>query len=201
MFTGIVTAIGTVVELEPSAEARRLTIACELADRDLALGASVCCSGVCLTVVASSPGRFAVQAAFETLRRTTLGDLAPGSRLNLEPALRVGDALGGHFVMGHVDAVGRVRTAVPRGPALEAWVDVPPDVLRLVAAKGSIAIDGVALTVNEVDARGCMVGIVPHTLAVTTIGAWQPGTSVNVEADVLARHVARLLEPQLGGSP
>jgi riboflavin synthase len=200
MFTGIVTAIGTVVELEPTAESRRLTIASDLPDRELAKGASVCCSGVCLTVVDAANHRFVVDVAFETLRRTTFDTLKLGDRLNLEPALRVGDALGGHFVTGHVDAVARVRTSMVRGPAREVWLDLPADVLKLVAPKGSLAIDGVSLTVNDVDAAGCMVGLVPHTLEVTTLGKWQPGDRINVEADMLARYVARLVEARVAGS-
>ncbi len=193
MFTGIVTALGTVVALEPGAEARRLTIASDLPARDLATGASVCCSGVCLTVVDAAGGNFVVDVAFETLRRTTFDALVVGDRLNLEPALRVGDALGGHFVTGHVDAVAHVRSCVPRGPAREVWIDLPAELLGLVAPKGSVAIDGTSLTVNEVDATGFMVGLVPHTLEVTTLGKWRHGDRINVEVDMLARYVARLV--------
>jgi riboflavin synthase len=200
MFTGIVTALGTVVGLEPGAEARRLTIASDLAERDLGRGASVCCSGVCLTVVDASGGKFVVDVAFETLRRTTFDALVVGDRLNLEPALRVGDALGGHFVTGHVDAVAHVRSSVAHGPAREVWIDLPSELLRLVAPKGSVAIDGVSLTVNDVDATGFMVGLVPHTLEVTTLGKWQPSARINVEVDMLARYVARLVAGQ-GSTP
>lgn len=200
MFTGIVTALGTVVGLEPGAEARRITIGSELHARDLATGASVCCSGVCLTVVDAANGNFVVDVAFETLRRTTFDAIVVGDRLNLEPALRVGDALGGHFVTGHVDAVAHVRSSVARGTAREVWIDLQPELLRLVAPKGSVAIDGTSLTVNDVDARGFMVGLVPHTLEVTTLGKWQPGDRVNVEVDMLARYVARLVAGQGGAA-
>ncbi len=194
MFTGLVRTIGTVAALQERAELRRIEIACELEARDLELGASVCCAGVCLTVVASSAGRFAVEAAFETLRKTTLGGLAVGAPINLEPSLRVGDALGGHFVFGHVDGLGKVRSRELRGSACELWIDLPAELLPLAAAKGSLAVDGTSLTVNTVDARGVMVGIIPHTLSATTLGRLAPGDAVNLEADVLARYVARLLE-------
>jgi riboflavin synthase len=200
MFTGIVRAIGTVVELEPTALARRLGIASDLAEADLATGASVCVSGACLTVVDAANKRFVVDVAFETLRKTTLDTVRVGDRLNLEPALRVGEALGGHFVTGHVDAIAHVRSSEARGSAREVWIDLPAEVLRLVAEKGSIAIDGVSLTVNDVDAAGCMVGLVPHTLEVTTLGKWQPGDRINVEADMLARYVARLLDARTTGA-
>ena len=201
MFTGIVRAIGTVVELEAGAEHRRLTIASDLPEAELAIGNSVCCGGVCLTVVHAGHKRFAVDVAFETLRRTTLDALTEGDRLNLEPALRVGDSLGGHFVTGHVDAIAHVRASMVRGPAREVWIDLPRELLALVAPKGSIALDGVSLTVNDVDAAGCMLGIVPHTLEVTTIGKWQPGDRINVEVDMLARYVARLLAVREGAPP
>ncbi len=193
MFTGLVRTVGSIASIRDGVDARQLEIVANLDVRDLALGASVSVCGVCLTVVASSPGRFSADAAFETLRVTTLAGLRPGARVNLEPALRVGDALGGHFVSGHVDGVARLRSANDRGPARELWFDVPRELLPLVAEKGAICIDGVSLTVNRVDADGLMVGIVPHTLAVTTLGALHVGASVNVEVDVLARHVARIL--------
>lgn len=193
MFTGLVRTVGSIASIRDGADARRLEIAGALEARDLVLGASVSVSGVCLTVIDAGQGRFAADAAFETLRVTTLGELRVGAQVNLEPALRVGDALGGHFVSGHVDGVGRLRSATDRGPARELWFDVPHELLPLVAPKGAICLDGVSLTVNAVDGTGLMVGIVPHTLAVTTLGALRPGARVNVEVDVLARHVARLV--------
>ncbi len=194
MFTGLVRTTGRVVSASSGAQARRFAIACDLAAADLELGASVCCAGVCLTVVASAAGRFEVDAAFETLRCTTLGALEVGARINLEPSLRVGDAMGGHFVSGHVDGVGAVRSVTPRGEAVEFWIDVPADLRRLVAAKGSICVDGTSLTVNTVDDAGAMIGLVPHTLAVTTLGELKAGDAINLEVDLLARYVARLLE-------
>jgi riboflavin synthase len=134
------------------------------------------------------------EAAFETLGKTTLGECTVGSRVNLEPSLRVGDPLGGHLVSGHVDGVVTVRSVTARGDAREVWLDVPPALRRFVAAKGSVALDGVSLTVNEVDATGFAVGLIGHTLAVTTLADRTPGARMNLEVDVLARYVARLLE-------
>jgi riboflavin synthase len=148
---------------------------------------------VCLTVVESSAGRFAVDAAFETLRATTIGSLRVGDPVNLEPALRVGDALGGHFVSGHVDGVAQLRSAAERGGARELWFDLPASLMPLVAPKGSICLEGVSLTVNEVDATGVMLGIIPHTLTATNLGRLRRGDRVNVEVDLLARYVARLV--------
>jgi riboflavin synthase len=202
MFTGLVRTIGTVTALQEQAELRRIAIACQLDARDLELGASVCCGGVCLTVVEAGAGRFTVQAGFETLRRTTLGRLAVGDAINLEPSLRVGDALGGHFVFGHVDGLGTVRSATPKSGACELWLDVPAELLRLCAPRGSIAVEGTSLTVARVDERGAMIMVIPHTLAVTTLARLRAGDPVNLEADMLARYVARLLEsraPAEGG--
>jgi riboflavin synthase len=158
------------------------------------VGASVAISGVCLTVVASASGRVEFDAAFETLRATTLGELAVGSRVNLEPSLRVGDPLGGHLVSGHVDGVATVRSVARRGDAREVWLDVPEPLRRFVAAKGSVALDGVSLTVNAIDATGFAVGLIPHTLSVTTLDDLAPSSRLNLEVDVLARYVARLLD-------
>lgn len=194
MFTGLVRTIGNVAALEEHADLRRITITADLEARDLELGASVCCAGVCLTVVDASAGRFAVQAGFETLRRTTLGKLAVGDAINLEPSLRVGDALGGHFVFGHVDGLGTVRSATPKSGACELWIDLPAELLRLCAPRGSLAVEGTSLTVAAVDERGAMIMVIPHTLAVTTLGRLRAGDPVNLEADMLARYVARLLE-------
>jgi riboflavin synthase alpha subunit len=138
-------------------------------------------------------GRLAFDAVPETLRRTALGRLAPGDGLNVEPALRAGEPLGGHYVQGHVDAVGRVRSVEPEGDGRRVWVDAPAEVLRLCVEKGSVAVQGVSLTVAELDERGFAVALVPHTLAATTLGALEPGDELNLEADVLAKYVERLL--------
>jgi riboflavin synthase len=140
-----------------------------------------------------------LDVAFETLRLTTLGSLAVGSRVNLEPSLRVGDPLGGHIVSGHVDGVAVVRSIAARGDAREVLIDVPEPLRRLIAPKGSVALDGVSLTVNEVDATGFSVGLIPHTLSVTTLRDLATGTRLNLEVDVLARYVARLLDASHGG--
>ena len=199
MFTGLVQATGEVVAVREAAEGRTLTIGVPLRDADLVVGASVAVSGVCLTVTVSGVGRVEFEAAFETLRATTLGALTVGSRVNLEPSLRVGDPLGGHLVSGHVDGVAIVRSIACRGDAREVFIDVPEPLHRLIAPKGSVALDGVSLAVNEVDATGFSVGLIPHTLSVTTLRDLAAGTRLNLEVDVLARYVARLLEASHGG--
>ncbi len=194
MFTGLVQATGTLVAVTDVPDGRRITLECPLEDRDLVLGASVAIDGVCLTVVHAAAGKASFEAAFETLRATTLGAKEVGHPVNLEPALRMGDALGGHLVSGHVDGVGKLRTLEHRGDAWEVWFDAPDDLQRYIAPKGSITVQGVSLTVNDVDGGGFMVGIIPHTLSVTTLGDLSPGDAVNLEVDVLARYVARLLQ-------
>lgn len=194
MFTGLVQATGTLLAVTEVADGRRLTLECPFEARDLELGASVAVDGVCLTVVDASAGKASFDAAFETLRATTLGDKVTGAKVNLEPALRMGDALGGHLVSGHVDGVGRLRSLQMRGEAWEVWFDAPPPLHRYIAPKGSITVQGVSLTVNDVDGDGFMVGIIPHTLSVTTLGLLSAGDAVNLEVDVLARYVARLLQ-------
>jgi riboflavin synthase len=203
VFTGLVQATAEVIGVREAAEGRALTIACPLREADVTIGASVAVSGVCLTVASRPSGAEATsggagcvefEAAFETLRATTLGALVVGSRVNLEPSLRVGDPLGGHLVSGHVDGVAVVRSIAQRGDAREVWIDVPAPLRRFVAVKGSVALDGVSLTVNEVDATGFAIGLIPHTLGVTTLGGLAPGVRLNLEVDVLARYVARLLE-------
>jgi riboflavin synthase len=203
VFTGLVQTTGVVREVHAGLEGRKLVIEAALREADRAIGASVCVSGVCLTVTETSPERFAADVAFETLAVTSLGDLHEGAVVNLEPSLRLGDALGGHLVSGHVDGVGHLRSVELRGDARELWVFVPEPLRRYIAVKGSVAVDGVSLTVNRVDETGFMVGLIPHTLAVTTLGfklgclqaqasASQPVT-VNLEVDMLARYVERLL--------
>lgn len=193
MFTGLVRALGEVERVSAGGQSRVLTIAAALAEPDRSLGASVAVAGVCLTITAATAQRFTVEAAFETLAVTTLGTLKVGDAVNLEPALRLGDALGGHLVSGHVDGVARVRSVERRGDARRVCFDAPAELLPFIAVKGSVCVDGVSLTVNEADGRGFAVGLIPHTLAVTTLGALAPGDAVNLEVDLLARHVARLL--------
>lgn len=194
VFTGLVHSTGRIEALEGRPEGRHVVIGTGVPAADRPVGASIAVSGTCLTVVETAADSFAADVAFETLECTTLGSLAVGDRVNLEPSLRVGDALGGHIVSGHVDGVGTLRSVAPRGDAREMWLDVPSELLRFIAPKGSICVDGVSLTVNGVDAGGFTVGIVPHTLEVTTLGGIEPGARVNLEVDVIARYVARLLE-------
>lgn len=199
MFTGIVTALGTVREVQPIGGGHDMRVSIGVAPAYLAepaavLGASICCSGVCLTVVRLGSDEFAVDASAETLARTTLGGWRPGSRVNLERSLRVGDELGGHIVAGHIDAVAEVLEANPENASVRWRFRVPDGLARHVASKGSVALDGVSLTVNEVGPDSFGVNIIPHTAAHTTFGTLQPGDRVNFEVDTLARYVARLTE-------
>ncbi len=196
MFTGLVRTTARVRR----SEGGRLILGVRLAPADRALGASVCVHGVCLTVVEATDDRVAFDLGFETLARTTLGDLAPGDEVNVEPSLRVGDALGGHFVTGHVDGVGRVRSVTERDGAREVWIEAPDALVPMLAPKGSVCVDGVSLTVNAVEAGAFMVGLVPHTLQVTTLGRLAPGARVNLEADPIARYVVRAVAIHAAGS-
>ncbi len=181
MFTGLVREVGTVRSMEGGHLVIESSIQAELGD-------SIAVDGVCLTVVASGGGALAFDAVAETLSRTSLGELTAGSGVNLEPALRVGDALGGHYVQGHVDGVGTFR-GVTDGLH---WFDATPDLLRYVVEKGSIAVQGTSLTVAASDDMGFAVALIPHTLEVTTLGRLEPGAHVNLEADVLAKYVEKL---------
>jgi riboflavin synthase len=190
MFTGIVREGGRVVSIEQEGDAVRLEIAAPETASTLAVGDSVSVSGACLTVTAIANGNFAVTAVPETLSRTTLGRLAIGGDVNLEPALHAGDALGGHFVQGHVDAVGRVAS-IEGG---RVWVEAGPEVLRYCVEKGSITVDGVSLTIAGLRDDAFEVALIPHTLEVTTLGALEPGDEVNLEVDVLAKYVEKLID-------
>lgn len=199
MFTGIVTDIGEVLSVEPQAEGlRRLKIGTSYDPKTIAMGASIACSGVCLTVVEAGVGNarnwFAVDAAAETLAITTAEKWQAGTRLNLERALKIGDELGGHIVAGHADGVAELvlREDLPDMARLTFRAPLP--LMRFVAQKGSVAIDGVSLTVNDVTRETFSVLIIPHTLKVTTIGAIKPGDRINLEIDLMARYAARLME-------
>lgn len=196
MFTGLVQQIGILQQICEQMQGRQFVVAANLAQADRAIGASVCVSGVCLTITAADEQTFTCHVAFETLERTTLGSLHIGQKLNLEPSLRLGDALGGHLVAGHVDGVGQIRSLQNRGDALAVWIDAPRHLLPLIAIKGSICVDGVSLTINAVDGAGFSVGLIPHTLQQTTLGERQSGDAVNLEVDLIARYVARLMEVQ-----
>lgn len=194
MFTGIVGDVGRITSRVAVGGDVRLGVATDRLDlTGVAIGDSIAVSGVCLTVVAREARSFAADVSIETLNRTTLGALTPGAAVNLEPALRVGDRLGGHFVSGHVDAIGRVRARTAEARGERWWFDAPVVLHPLIAEKGSIAVDGVSLTVASVDELGFSIALIPHTLAVTTIGALGVGAAVNLEADLIARHIVRAL--------
>jgi riboflavin synthase len=198
MFTGIITDIGCDEAVADAAHSgsglARITVATRFDPATIPLGASIACGGACLSVVAVGVGSFAVDASVETLARTTLGGWRPGSRVNLERALRLGDELGGHLVSGHVDGVARVVARRREGGSLRLTVEAPADLARFVATKGSVALDGVSLTVNEVDGARFGVNLIPITQAQTTLGEVAEGGGVNMEIDLLARYVARLQE-------
>jgi riboflavin synthase len=193
MFTGIITDVGTVRDIHRSGDTRfEITTAYD--STGINIGASISCSGACLTVIDKGTGWFAVEVSAETLSRTTLGSWKVGSAVNLERALKAGDELGGHVVSGHVDGVAHVISIAPEGDSLRFVFEVPPDVEPFIAPKGSVTVDGVSLTVNEVDGSRFGINIIPHTQQVTNIGGLKVGDAVNVEIDMLARYVARLLE-------
>jgi riboflavin synthase len=193
MFTGLVSDIGVLERLTPRQGGARLAVRPgRLPVEALSLGESIACSGACLSVVERGGGLVSFEAVPETLARTTLGGWRPGTRINLERALSVGDRLGGHLVLGHVDGVGEVLRRVPEGQGARLTVSLPAEIAPLVAEKGSVAIDGVSLTVAAVGRDRFEVALIPDTLARTTLGEAGPGARVNLEADVVARHVARL---------
>ena len=197
MFTGIITDIGEVQSVEKAGDTRfRICTGYDVSG--VVLGASIACDGACLTVVETGEdagrGWFDVQASAETLSKTRLGDWAPGTPINLERALKVGDELGGHIVSGHVDGVGSVTSTAMEGESKRIMIEAPASLARFIAPKGSVTVNGVSLTVNEVDGVRFGVNIIPHTQTETTLGALAAGDAVNLEIDVLARYVARLAE-------
>jgi riboflavin synthase len=193
MFTGIVTHIGEVAEVREMDGGRELVVASTLPLAELPPGASLCHDGICLTVVACEGMRHTVQASHETLARTTLGEWGAGRQVNLERSLRLGDELGGHLVFGHVDAVGEVAAVLPDGDCIRLEVRIDEALAPLLAIKGSISVDGISLTVNEAGGTMFAVTIIPHTWTHTTLSARKVGGRVNLEADMLARYVARQL--------
>jgi riboflavin synthase len=197
MFTGIVSALGTIRSIAPLGrdDDMRLVITAPWPDTAaIAIGASIGCSGCCLTAVEIGPDWFAADASAETLSKTTMGRWQVGTRINLERSLRLGDELGGHLVSGHVDGIGEALLSVPEHGSTRWNFRVAPALSRFIAVKGSIAVDGVSLTVNEVTDDSFGVNIIPHTAAVTGFGLLRPGDAVNIEIDMLARYVARLAE-------
>jgi riboflavin synthase len=199
MFTGIISDLGEISDVEEKAEGlRRLSIACSYDPDTIDIGASIACSGICLTVVgrgrSGNRSSFAVDAAAETLRVTTAANWKRGTRLNLERALRMGDELGGHLVSGHADGVAELIARDDFVDMAGLWFRAPVELARFIAAKGSVALDGVSLTVNEVKGDTFSVLIIPHTLKVTTFGALEVGARLNLEVDQMARYAERLLE-------
>ncbi|HUP18590.1 MAG TPA: riboflavin synthase [Gemmatimonadota bacterium] len=193
MFTGIVETVGEIREVRPLGEGRRLTVAAPWAE-SLAIGDSVAIDGCCLTVVERDATMFVVEAVRETLARTVTGDYAPGRAVNLERALAVGDRLGGHFVQGHVDQVATVRSIERSGENRYIELDLPPDGRELAAARGSIAVDGVSLTILAATPDGVRLSIIPHTWERTTLGRRAVGDRVNVEYDLIARYIKGIME-------
>ncbi|HMN98845.1 MAG TPA: riboflavin synthase [Miltoncostaeaceae bacterium] len=195
MFTGLVEEGGVVASVAPGEEGARLVIAASAVLDGLAIGDSVAVNGACLTAVEVTGDGFAVDAVAETLRRTNLGGLGPGDRVNLERPMRLGDRLDGHLVQGHVDGVGRVAGARPEGESTVLEITAPPDLLRYVVEKGSVAVDGVSLTVAARLPGGFTIALIPHTMAVTTLGPQAVGRPVNLEVDVVAKYVESLARP------
>ena len=192
MFTGIVTDVGRVARVRRAGDTR-FEIETSFDTSGIAQGASISCGGACLTVVGTTPGRFAVDVSAESLSRTTLGEWREGTPVNLERAMRIGDEIGGHLVSGHVDGVAHVAARRAEGDSVRFRFRAPEGLMAFVASKGSVALDGVSLTVNEVGESDFGVNIIPHTLASTTFGALGEGSRVNMEIDMLARYVSRQL--------
>jgi riboflavin synthase len=195
VFTGLVEAVGVVTGLQRGEQEARITLASVTISSDLSIGDSISVNGACLTAVAAGEGRFTALAMAETLRRTALGQLAVGSRVNLERALRLGDRLGGHMVLGHVDGLGKVVNRTREGQAERLEIATTKELLSLVVPKGSIAVDGVSLTVAGLSTSSFWVALIPHTLGATTLEERRPGDLVNLETDIIGKYVARLLKP------
>lgn len=194
MFTGIIEELGTVAALERKEEAARLAVSAEVVLADLKVGNSIAVDGVCLTVVELRGKTFSADLSFETLQRTTLGELKGGDRVNLERPLRFGDQLGGHLVLGHVDGVGSIQEIEPSGNGFLFRFSYPPELEGLLVFKGSIAVDGISLTVADLHEGSFSVAIIPHTFRVTTLGVKKVGAKVNLEADVLGKYVRQQLQ-------
>ena len=193
MFTGIVRERGRVARLDPGGEGARLEVEAPATAALTQVGDSVSIAGCCLTATGVGEGRIAFDVVPESLRRSTLARLAAGGEVNLEPALRAGEPLGGHYVQGHVDGVGRVRSVERGGGERRVWIEAPPPVLRYCVEKGSVAVDGVSLTIADLDGNAFAVALVPYTLEQTTLGRLAPGDEVNLEPDLLAKYVERLV--------
>ena len=194
MFTGIVEEMGVIKTLDKGVSGTRLSVLASAVLDDLAVGASISVNGACLTVVSVGEREFAVEVSRETLAVTTLGQLAAGTPVNLERAMRVHDRIGGHLVAGHVDGVGSIRNRTPEGNAIVLTIEAPREVLRYCVHKGSITLDGISMTINEVSDRNFSVAVIPHTAKATTLGLKKPGETVNLEADLIGKYVERLLQ-------
>jgi riboflavin synthase len=195
MFTGIITDIGTIRSVAHAGDTR-FEISTGFDTAQIVLGASIACSGACLTVIETGAGWFAIEASAETLSKTSLGSWQTGTRINLEQALRIGDELGGHIVSGHVDGLARVVSITAEGDSHRVVLETPPELAKFIAPKGSVALNGVSLTVNEVDDIQFGVNIISHTWAQTTFDTIAVDDHMNMEIDMLARYVARMLEAQ-----
>jgi riboflavin synthase len=199
MFTGIVEELGSVKTLRRDTGAARLTVSASLVLGGTVLGDSISVNGVCLTVVEMGKSQFSADVALETLKVTNLGDLTVGQQVNLERALQLSARIGGHLVSGHVDAVGRIRAKKQEGNSWRMSIDTPAPVLRYIIKKGSVAIDGISLTVADVDASGFSIAMIPHTAKLTTLGAKHAGDSVNLETDLIGKYVEKLLSGRIEG--
>lgn len=193
MFTGLIETLGTIQRIEPDGPGKRLTLTAPTFTEELRIGDSVAINGACLTVTAQDKKTFAFQAGPETLRLTNLGELKGGDEVNLERALRLGDRLGGHLVQGHVDGVGRVAERIRQNEWELVWFACPAELAAQMVRKGSVAVDGVSLTLVDVAAERFSVALIPHTLSQTTLGFKQPGATVNLETDLLAKYVWKCL--------
>ncbi|HCA76921.1 MAG: riboflavin synthase [Gammaproteobacteria bacterium] len=194
MFTGIIEALGTIESMVDQGESIRLKVGVGKLDMsDVALGDSIATNGVCLTVVDYSPHHYSADVSAETIRLTGFAQYKPGTQVNLEKAMQVSSRFGGHIVSGHVDGVGEVSRIIQHSDYVEIWIDAPDDLAKYIAHKGSITVDGVSLTVNKVNGSEFMLWIIPHTLQETVLGTYKTGTRVNLEVDVIARYLERLM--------
>jgi riboflavin synthase len=194
MFTGIIQAKGTVLSIDHSRGDARFKIQTKMRLDNVAIGASICHSGCCLTIVEKNADTYSVDVSAETLSKTTLGQWKEGTLVNLEPSLKLGDELGGHIVSGHVDSVATITSIIPEGDSHRLVIKAPQNLAKFIAPKGSVALDGISLTVNNVDGHLFGINIIPHTWEVTSLGQKKVGDSLNIEIDLMARYAARLME-------
>ena len=199
MFSGIVETTGTITRIERTAEGARLTLATNIPVAEISLGESICINGTCLTVVALGESELSFDVSAESLRRTNLGDLQPRNQVNLERSLRVNDRLSGHVVFGHVDGVGRVKTVQPDGDSFLYTFEIPPDLSRYLVEKGSVAVDGISLTVFHCRPSEFTCAIIPHTHQVTTLQARNPGDCVNIECDMQGKYIEKFVQEAVAG--